>query len=128
MAPGVIKTPLWTEHPEKFKLLTKDDAWVTPEYVADVMTALVDQESIEVEAGNVGGGVGTGLSSGDSREGKRMVRVEGGMILEVAKGRVRVVEQFNDPGPSGEGNTVGNMKMADEEIFERLGSGRWGVD
>lgn len=121
VAPGVIKTPLWTDNPEKLKLLTKEDAWVTPEFVADTMVALVEQESVEVE--NAGG---SGLNTGDSREGKRMVRIEGGMILEVAKGRVRVVEQFGDMGPSGEGNTVGNMKVADEEVFERLGSGRWG--
>lgn len=48
------------------------------------------------------------------------------MILEVAKGKVRVVEQFNDPGPSGEGNTVGNIGVAFEEIFERLERGGWG--
>ena len=54
--------------------------------------------------------------------------VEGGMILEVAKAKVRVVEQFNDPGPSGEGNTIGNLDIADDEIFEALGSGKWGVD
>ena len=123
VAPGVIKTPLWTDNPEKMKLLTKDDAWVTPEFVAEVMTSLVEQDSVDVEAG---AGTTSGLSSGDSRERTRMVRVEGGTILEVAKGRVRVVEQFNDPGPSGEGNSVGNMALAEEEIFERLGRGGWG--
>lgn len=127
VAPGVIKTPLWIEDPEKFKLLAQSDEMVTPEYVADVMTALVEKERVEVDAGARGKGANVGgLSTGDSREGTKMVDVEGGMILEVAKGKVRVVEQFNDPGPSGEGNTVGNIGVAFEEIFERLERGGWG--
>ena len=125
VAPGVIKTPLWTEHPEKLKLISKGDEWVTPEFVAEVMTSLVEHEVVEVDAGGMG--TASRLSTGDSREGTKKVVVEGGMILEVAKGKIRVVEQFNDPGPSGEGNTVGNMSVAEEEIFGRLGSGGWGV-
>lgn len=126
VAPGVIKTPLWTEAPEKLKLLAGDDAWVTPESVADVMLSLVENKTVHVSTGL--GAVGSRSSSGDAREGTKEVAVEGGMILEVAKSKVRVVEQFNDAGPSGEGNTVGNMGIAEEEIFERLGAGGWGVD
>ncbi|KAL9077444.1 MAG: hypothetical protein Q9161_000289 [Pseudevernia consocians] len=126
VAPGVIKTPLWTEAPEKLRLITSDDAWVTPEFVADVMVSLVENKTVRVSAGL--GATGSRLSSGDAREGTKEVVVEGGMILEVAKGRVRVVEQFNDVGPSGEGNTVGNMRVAEEEVFERLGGGGWGVE
>ncbi len=127
VAPGVIKTPLWTEAPEKLKLIAADDAWVTPESVADVMVALVEKEAVRVSAG-LGGAAGSRLASGDAREGTKEVAVAGGMILEVAKGRVRVVEQFDGVGPSGEGNTVGNMGIAEEEIFERLGGGGWGVE
>ena len=126
VAPGVVKTPLWTEHPEKLKLIAKEDEWVTPEFVAEVMTLLVEQEVVEVDAGGMG--IASGLSTGDAREGTKKVAVKGGMILEVAKGKVRLVEQFNDPGPSGEGNTAGNMSVAEEEIFRRLGSGEWAVD
>lgn len=84
---------------------------------------LVEKEEVVI--------VGTGgsvSSSGDAREEKRRVKIEGGMILEVAKGKVRAVEQFNDPGPSGEGNKAGNMGLAHREIFGRLGSGEWGVE
>lgn len=93
------------------------------------MVSLVEDESVRVVSSSLGGaGTGSGLSSGDAREGTREVKVEGGLILEVAKGKVRVVEQFGDVGPSGEGNTVGNMGVAEEEIFERLEGGGWGVD
>lgn len=126
VAPGVIKTPLWTEHPEKLQLIAKEDEWVTPEFVAEVMASLVEQEVVEVDAGSMGSA--SGLSTGGAKEGTKKVAVEGGMILEVAKGKTRLVEQFNDPGPSGEGNTAGNMNIAEEEIFGRLGSGKWGVD
>lgn len=125
VAPGVIKTPLWTEAPEKLKLLAGDDAWVTPEFVADVMASLVENEAVQVSADL--GAAGGHSRSGHARERTKEVAVEGGMILEVAKGRVRVVEQFNDVGPSGEGVTVGNMGIAEEDIFERLKGGWWGV-
>ena len=108
VAPGIIKTPLWT--PDKLKLMSKEDEWVTPEFTADVMTSLVEQDTIEAL----------------TKEGIQRVPVEGGLILEVGKQKIRVVEQFNDPGPSGAGNTVGNLKERDEEVFEMLQSGRWG--
>ncbi|KAL2043963.1 hypothetical protein N7G274_003483 [Stereocaulon virgatum] len=125
VAPGVIKTPLWTDNPDKLRLITKEDQWVTPEFVAEVMASLVEQPVVEVDAGGMESAQPT--RTGDARERTRKVPVEGGMILEVAKSKVRVVEQFNDPGPSGEGNTVGNRSIADDEIFEALGSGKWGV-
>ncbi|MCJ1225182.1 hypothetical protein MMC12_001831 [Toensbergia leucococca] len=116
VAPGVIRTPLWTEDAEKKRLIVEGaDEWVEAEEVARVMGALVEEAEVVVE--------GVGAGEGE----KRRVRVEGGMILEVAaKGRVRVVEQFGDPGPSGAGNTVGRMGVAEEEVFEKLGGGRWG--
>ena len=107
-------------------MLAEDDVWVTPEFVADVMVSLVENKTIYVSAGLAA--AGSQSSTGESREGTKEVEVMGGMILEVAKGRVRVVEQFNDVGPSGEGNTVGNMGVAEEEILGRLEAGKWDVD
>ena len=97
---------------------------MTREYVAETMVALGQDEEIEVFG--AGGAIGGGAQSGYSRGGIRKVRVQGGMIVEVAKGTRRLVEQFNDPGPSGEGNTVSGMGIAEEEIFGALKSG-WGV-
>ncbi|KAL9136798.1 MAG: hypothetical protein Q9175_002008, partial [Cornicularia normoerica] len=66
VAPGVIKTPLWTEAPEKLKLIASDDVWVTPEFVADVMVSLIENKTVHVSAGL--SATGSRLSSGDSRE------------------------------------------------------------
>jgi NAD(P)-dependent dehydrogenase (short-subunit alcohol dehydrogenase family) len=64
VAPGVIKTPLWTEHPEKLSFLdTGKDAWASPEEVAEAMLRCAEE-------GSLGGGA----------------------ILEVGKGQTRRVE------------------------------------
>ncbi len=95
-------------------MIAEDDEWVSPEDVARVMTKLVEGGEVEVVSSEV--------------DGKKIVQVEGGMILEVAKGRVRVVKQFMDEGPSGaRGSSVGNKGVVEEEIFRALGSGKWGV-
>lgn len=80
VAPGIIRTPLWTENPLKLRMVNPEDLWVEPEDVAEVMMALTQGGEVEV------------LQKG-GREGTRLVTVEGGMVLEVGKGRVRVVDQ-----------------------------------
>ncbi|KAL8669078.1 MAG: hypothetical protein Q9168_006315 [Polycauliona sp. 1 TL-2023] len=124
VAPGIIDTPLWTDNPEKLRLVAEDkgDKWVSAEDVAEVMGVLVGsggKEEIEVMKDEP--------ERADSPVSKEMVRIEGGLILEIGKGRIRKVEQFNDPGPSGDGNSVGNLPLVDGEILEMLGSGEWGV-
>jgi hypothetical protein len=85
---------------EKLKMVTEGDEWVTPEEVARVMLDLVEKDECK--------GVG----------------VMGGAILEVSKNRVRRVEEFNDPGPSGAGNTIGNMDTGFDDVQDTLES--WG--
>lgn len=109
VAPGVIKTPLWTDNPDKMRLLAAGDEWVTPEEVADTMGALVGEEELEVQA--VGG-----------EKVEKRIKVEGGLVVEISKGRRRVVLQYGDPGPEGRaGNTVSGMDAEEESILERLG-------
>ncbi|KAL9043942.1 MAG: hypothetical protein Q9214_002887 [Letrouitia sp. 1 TL-2023] len=125
VAPGVIDTPLWRDNPEKLRLVneSKGDEWVSAEFVAETMVRLLEEEEVEVEDPEADV---TDLLSDIRKDGRKTVKVEGGLILEVSKDRVRKVEQFGDRGPKGKGNTVGNAKLAEEEIVQKLGAGEWG--
>jgi 3-hydroxybutyrate dehydrogenase len=114
VAPGLIKTPLWTEHPEKLKMFDESrDEWVTAEEVGEVMLALVQQEEVSEIIGN------------KDRKGT-LFPVEGGTILEVSK-TVRPVHPFNDPGPSNRaGNTIANAKALETDVFGLLSTAGWG--
>lgn len=114
VAPGVIKTPLWTDHPEKMKIVDdKADEWVTPEEVAEVMLALIQQDSV-------------GEIIGDKSGKGPQFRVSGGTVLEVSK-TVRSVSPFNDPGPSNRaGNTVSDMNVLEDEVYDLLSQKWWG--
>ena len=97
VAPGVVRTPLWLDHPEKMRMLDESkDAWVTPEEVADAMIELVENTDYA-----------------------------GGTILEVGHGHRRVVPQFNNPGPSGAGHTVGNVGVTIDDVWEKLKGKAW---
>lgn len=114
VAPGVIKTPLWTEHPEKMKLIDGSDEWVTPEEVAEVMLALLQQDEVSETIGD---------RSGNGQQ----FKVEGGTILEVSK-TVRAVAQFNDPGPGNRpGNTASDHHEVEEETYKILEQKGWGL-
>ncbi|KAI5920382.1 short-chain dehydrogenase [Camillea tinctor] len=102
VAPGVVRTPLWTEHPEKMiNLDAEQDGWVTPEEVADAMLRCVE------DAG-----------------------VPGGSVLEVGKNSTRLVGVLNDPGPDMDpagGLVVRNLDKGVAEVKEWLGDEKvWG--
>lgn len=44
--PGVIKTPLWLDHPDKMSLIDDDQVWVEPAAVAEVMLRCCIDESV----------------------------------------------------------------------------------
>lgn len=115
VAPGVIKTPLWTDHPEKLKMVNDgEDAWVTPEEVAEVMLSLVQQDKVSEIIGD--------------RKGRgRQFAVEGGTVLEVSK-TVRAVSPYNDPGPGTRpGNTASDTNFVVDEAIGLLKQGGWGA-
>jgi NAD(P)-dependent dehydrogenase (short-subunit alcohol dehydrogenase family) len=98
VAPGVVKTPLWTEHPEKLKIFNEEaDTWVTPEEVAREMIRLLEDPELE-----------------------------GGTILEVISGSSRVVPAFMNPGPTGTGTNTSHGERAGVEAFERMTRKGWG--
>ncbi|OJD19348.1 hypothetical protein AJ78_00710 [Emergomyces pasteurianus Ep9510] len=115
VAPGFIKTPLWTEHPEKMKAIDeRRDVWVTPEEVAQVMLALVERDEVDE----------TMLS--DPKEAGEKIPIRSGTILEVSKS-VRAVSVFNDPGPVGRaGNGMLNPAESEEELLRLVQTGSWG--
>ncbi|KAL3468641.1 transmembrane amino acid transporter protein-domain-containing protein [Aspergillus heterothallicus] len=114
VAPGVIKTPLWTDHPEKMKMVDDSkDVWVTPDEVATVMLALVQQER-----------VGRIIGDKEGNESDEVYPVSGGTVLEVSK-KVRSVSPYNDPGPGFvAGNTVSTAQSVEDEVWERGGRGK----
>ncbi|KAG0652491.1 15-hydroxyprostaglandin dehydrogenase [Hyphodiscus hymeniophilus] len=88
VAPARILTPLWTESPDKMKMVNQDDpGWIGPEEVAKVMLELVEKEE------NVGG-----------------------TIVEVGE-RVRVVKPFDDPGPYGAVELLMGLKEDTIDFF-----------
>jgi 3-hydroxybutyrate dehydrogenase len=90
VAPARILTPLWTDNPEKMRMVGKEPGWVTPEAVADVMLGLLEKEEWV-----------------------------GGTIMEIGK-TVREVKAFDDPGPKGGGNNVENDLGYQDEMWEGL--------
>ncbi|KAI4727871.1 NAD(P)-binding protein [Aureobasidium sp. EXF-10728] len=96
--PGIIKTPLWTDNPDKMKYFDEEkDLWATPEEVAEAMLRLVEDENMV-----------------------------GGTVLEVGHEVSRVVPMFNNPGPRGKATSVvGNVGLM-EEVYDTLAEGGWG--
>ena len=99
VAPGIIKTPLWTDHPEKMKTVDEDhDVWITPEEVAEQMVACAEDDKIGA-----------------------------GVIWEILKDAYRKVDWRNDPGPSGPGAGLSNPGVLTEESFGWLSQKGWGI-
>ncbi|KAI1078821.1 short-chain dehydrogenase [Whalleya microplaca] len=102
VAPGIVRTPLWTEHPEKLiNIDPEQDGWVTPDEVAKAMLSCVEDDSIA-----------------------------GGSIVEVGKDNTRLVNVLNDPGPDPDpkkGLVSRNKSTAVAVIMELLSDGQvWG--
>lgn len=99
VAPGIVKTPLFLDHPEKLKMLDQEkDTWVLPEEVAEGMLRCVEDPELP-----------------------------GGTILEIGHECTRKVEAFNDPGPMGRpGMLSSNHKEKVEETFGYLAKEGWG--
>jgi NAD(P)-dependent dehydrogenase (short-subunit alcohol dehydrogenase family) len=92
VAPGCVKTPLWTA--DKLAWADEDvDVWVTPELVAKVMLDLVQEEGYI-----------------------------GGTVIEVGADNVRPVEAFNAPPPTGRGMGVSKIAEAVTNVYGLIDS------
>lgn len=118
--PGVVKTPLWLDNPEKLQVVDeKKDTWVTPEEVAEVMLALVKDNEIDGVIG--AGGEGKGAKG-------QKIPIRGGTLLEVLAGAVRDVPTFNNVGPYAggqEGASISDGQKLYTDVLRELKPG-WG--
>jgi 3-hydroxybutyrate dehydrogenase len=90
VAPGIVKTPIWTE--DKLKWIKEsEDTWVTPARVAEVMLDLVQKEEYV-----------------------------GGTVLEIGAENPRRVEARNDPGPQGKGHSVSNVGGVVANVYKLI--------
>lgn len=113
VAPGIIKTPLYTDNPEKLAMIDGlQDVWVEPEEVAEVMVALVERDRMSEKIG-------------DYSPETQNIEIGGGTILEITKGRARPVTPYHDPGPSGPGALASNMAASEQAVKDMLCKG-WG--
>lgn len=108
VAPGIVKTPLWTENPEKLRIVDeeKGDVWVTAEETAEVMASMVENDEVVV--------------------GENKVLIKGGTIVETSRQSIREVKQFMDEGPFGKaGNSASQLGLAEDETWSLLDE-NWG--
>ena len=79
LMPGVVKTPLWTDNPEKMKMVKEEgsepDVWVTPEEVAQVMLSCVKDKEIP--------NIIEGSANSKAQVEKETITIKGGSCLEV---------------------------------------------
>jgi 3-hydroxybutyrate dehydrogenase len=91
VAPGLVKTPIWSEE-ELTWVDEKVDTWIGTERVAEVMLELIENEEYV-----------------------------GGTVLEVGSEVVRKVGVLNDPGAGSEkGCTVANLAKGYADTFEKI--------
>ncbi|KAF1355073.1 putative short chain dehydrogenase/ reductase [Delphinella strobiligena] len=99
VAPGIIKTPLWTDHPEKIKYFNDEqDEWASPEEVAEAMLACLEDDDLP-----------------------------GGTVLEVGHNSRRKVPLRNNPGPAkAPGLTISDTQTGINEVLGWLAEPNWG--
>lgn len=92
IAPGLIRTPLWTAHPEKLRWVDDShDTWIEPEEVADaIIDAMVDP------------------------------KINGGDVIEVVKDARRMVKTYGDLGPKGRGTSVSKGQEEISKLMKEL--------
>lgn len=104
VAPGVVRTPLWTEDATKSSAVREGtDAWVEPEEVAGAMLGLITEDKL--------------WNQGEDKP----VNAKGGSVVEVTAGSIRNVMALNDAGPSNRpGSTVSNMSLLEDRVWGLL--------
>ncbi|QDS69585.1 hypothetical protein FKW77_008363 [Venturia effusa] len=100
VAPGLTRTPLFTDNPDKLRWINEEmDQWITPEQIAEQMVRLMEDPELV-----------------------------GGTVLEVGQNHQRVVPMFNNPGPGWDaaGMRSSNGQVAIDDAHEKLATKGWG--
>lgn len=108
--PGVVKTPLWLDNPEKLQIVKQDgeepDKWVTPQETADAMLTLVKDQEVMSERGTAG----------------HKIPITGGTCLEVLVDYLRNVEILDNIGPQATGRAGASVTDGLKLYVDTLGS------
>ena len=91
VAPGIVKTPIWTENPDKMANVDQEkDGWVTPREVAETMLRCAEEDTFGP-----------------------------GSVWEVGAGHIREVGVYDDSGPDrspGAGIIASNSSTGDDQV------------
>lgn len=90
VSPGMVRTPLWTDNPDKMKAISEEDVILAPEELAEAMLLLVESDSYP-----------------------------GGTVLEVLKDKTRIVK-VDSSVAEGPGATMGNMHIVQRDTIAIL--------
>jgi 3-hydroxybutyrate dehydrogenase len=110
VAPGLVKTPIWSTDWDKSRPLSPNPAWVTAEEVAQVMLNITERNQIS-----------SLIRAAGEEEDEHNIPVNGGSIIEVSGDRARDVKAFFDAGPQGISSKDFDVAKMEETVFTQLG-------
>jgi 3-hydroxybutyrate dehydrogenase len=109
VAPGLVKTPLWSGNPHKTAPVSPNVAWVTPEEVAKLMLSIVENDSVQGR-----------FRLSEAELENEVVPIQGGSILEISGDTIRAVQAFHDAGPQGISDEDFNVAAMEKSVFRDL--------
>lgn len=122
VAPGIIKTPIWTDRDDTRNAFEEGkDTWVDPIDVARCMLALIEQDRIKADMCFT-------KEVQKSEDIATWIEVRGGTIVEITAEEFRAVKPWDDPGPLGrKGSTASNLDSMSKKALDALDEDGWGV-
>ncbi|KAJ5873349.1 hypothetical protein N7455_003892, partial [Penicillium solitum] len=109
VVPGLVNMPIWTEAPEKLRMISD-------------LNQLVDSSDLAMRTVDLteNNWVHSCIPSGGE-----LLPVKGGTILKISKGKRSIVKQLMDEGEEYEPNKI---EVNKREVWGLLASGKWGVN
>lgn len=109
VAPGLVKTPMWSDGWDKTRPLSQNPAWVTAEEVAQAMLIITEKSQIS-----------SLIRAAGEEEDEYIIPVNGGSIIEVSGDRARDVKAFFDPGPQGISSKDFDVAKMEKTVLTQL--------